>query len=124
LAVQGDLIAQEEFMGANALRGVAQSEDGAERTGFLGGIARGDVMVEGDLLHSPDSILAPAGCGDGVHQHGFGGSAGLVFFDQGVEKFQETAGELCFQNDGFREQTMTGAVAGGVAFALRSDRAF
>ncbi len=81
-------------------------------------------MVEGDLLHSPDSILAPAGGGDGVYQHGFGRGAGLVFLYEGVEQFEETAGEFGFQNDGFREQTMAGAVAGRVAFAFRGDGAF
>ena len=67
-------------------------------------------MVEGDLLHTPDSILPPAGCGDGVYQHDLGGGLRLVFFDEGVQKFEETAGELGFQDDGFREQTMTGAL--------------
>jgi hypothetical protein len=47
-----------------------------------------------------------------------------VFFYEGVEKFEETTRELGFQNDGFREQTMTGRIAGGVVFALRSDGAF
>jgi hypothetical protein len=124
LAVEGDLVAQEKFVDANALRGGAQSEDCTERTRFFGGIARGDVMVECDLLHGPDSILPPARCGDGVYQHDLGGSLRLVFFEEGFQKFQETAGELGLQNNGFREQTMTGRVAGGVAFALRGDGAF
>ena len=44
-----------------------------------------------------------------------------MFFEELVEELKKAAGILGFQDDGFREQTMTGAVAGGIAFALRSD---
>ena len=61
LAVQSVFVTQKEFVGVNAFRGSAPCEECAER-GILGGvIARGDVVVETDLLHSDDAVAAPAG---------------------------------------------------------------
>jgi hypothetical protein len=79
LAVESDFVAQEEFVGADTFWGTVQSQDGPQgrRVGCGGG--RGHIVVEGDFLHSPDSILTPAGGGDGLDHHGLGGSAGLVF---------------------------------------------
>jgi len=81
-------------------------------------------VIEGDFLHSPDTVLTPAGGGDGFHQHGFGGRTRLVFVEEFVEQREELLFLLIFQDDSLGEQPMAGAVAGGVEFALRGDGTF
>ncbi len=81
-------------------------------------------MVESDFLHSPNSALAPTGCGYGVDQHSFGWRLRLMFFEQLLEKFKEIALLFDFQNDGFRQETMAGAVAGRVVLSLGGDWRF
>jgi hypothetical protein len=61
LAVEGDFVAEQEFVGANALVASAKGHDRAQ-----GGIFRvagdgGDVIVEVGLLDAPNSRLTPAG---------------------------------------------------------------
>lgn len=53
-----------------------------------------------------------------------GGSLGLIFLDQAFDELEEAGSALSETHDGFGKQTMAGAVAGGVAFALRGDGAF
>ena len=123
LTVQGDFIAKEEFVGAGTIGG-AHRQDGAEGSYLAGGRAGGHIIVEGDFLHSKDSILAPAGSGQDFYQHRFHASARLVFRKQVFQHFEELAFVFAYQDDGVREHTVTGAVAGRVVFALRSDGAF
>ena len=120
LTVEGDVIADQEFVDADTFGGAVQSQKGTKRGG-IGGGGRGNVVVEGDFLHSPDPVLAPAGGGQDVHHHDFGGRLGLVFFEEVFDQFDKTICPFDFQNDGLREDTMTGTVARGVEFALRSD---
>ena len=88
LAVEGDFVAQEEFVGAHAFGGVAPGQDGAQRR-VIGGRGRGYLMVEGDFLHSPDAPLTPAGGGDVFDQEFLGGSARVVFLKEALDQFEE-----------------------------------
>jgi hypothetical protein len=45
LAVEGDLVAQEEFVGAHAVGGIFPGQDGAERR-IVGDGGRGHLVVE------------------------------------------------------------------------------
>jgi hypothetical protein len=123
LPVEGDLIAQEEFVGANAFGGVSPRQQGAQRR-VIGGRWQSYLVVEGDLLHSPNSPLTPAGGGDVFHQESLGGGARVVFLEEAFHEFDEAAGVLGFQHDGFRKESMAGTVAGGDEFSFRSDGAF
>ena len=81
-----------------------------------------DVAIEGGFLEAPDSKLAPARGDHGFDQHGFGGRGGLEFIEQLMYKIHEAVSTFDFQHEGFGEQSVADAVAGGVLFALRGDR--
>ena len=124
LTVKGDLVAQHEFMRAGVIGGIAQSHDGAEWIGVGGHQRGGYVIVESDFLHSPDPLLTPTGCRYGVHKHSFGGRLGLVLFEQFFQKFKECVFLFGFQHNGFGQETVADAIAGGVAFPLGCDWPF
>ncbi len=63
LAIEGDFVAQEDLVDAHAVGGIFPGQDGAQRR-IVGDGGRGHLVVEGDLLHSPDAPLTPAGGGD------------------------------------------------------------
>jgi hypothetical protein len=123
LAVEGDLVAQEEFVGANAFGGISPSQDGTQRR-VIGGGRRGDLMVKSDLLHSPDAPLTPASGGDVFNQQSLGWRARIVLLKEALDQFDEPGRILSFQDDGFREESMTGTVAGGDEFSFRGGGAF
>jgi hypothetical protein len=116
LTVESNLVAEEEFVGADAVGGSAQRQDGKEGI-HGGGGARFNVVVKSDFLHSQDSTLPQVSGGCGFHQHGFSRRARLAFFLEIVQELEEAAAVLGFEDDGFRERTVTGTVARGVEFA-------
>lgn len=115
-------------MDADARFRAAEGEHGGERGGGRGLVGSGgrvgDVIVEGGFLEAPDAVLTPAGGGDGIDQHALGWGLGLVLLDEFVEEFEESGGLFGVEDDGFGEESVAGAVAGGVAFALGGDRPF
>jgi len=64
----------------------------------------GHLVVESDLLHSPDAPLTPAGSGDVFDQEFLGWSARIVFLKQALDQYEEPVGFLGFQEDGFRKE--------------------
>jgi hypothetical protein len=93
LAVEGDFVAQKEFVSTNAFDGISPRQDGTQGR-VIGGGGRGYLMIEGDLLHSPDAPLTPAGGGDVFDQEFLGWSAGVVFLKEALDQFDEAAGVL------------------------------
>ena len=122
LAFEGNLIAKQNFLLADAVR---RAEKRQERAGVAADapMLSRDAAVHGGLLRSPDARLAPASHGHGLHQRDLGCGARLAFVHEGREKFLKTVRGFFFKNDGLSEQSVAGAVAGRIALALRSDGA-
>jgi len=68
-------------------------------------------------------LAGDTGHGHSLHQRDLGCSARLVFVPEGGEKVLKTVRGFFFENDGLSEQSVAGAVAGRIAFALIGDGA-
>jgi hypothetical protein len=96
LAVEGDLVAEQEFVRADTFWGRSEGEDGAEGGGVSVDVTGGDVVVKVFFLHAPDPAATPISYGDGFHQHDLGCADGLMIGNQFVEQVEESAGVLLF----------------------------
>ena len=117
LAVEGDVVTEQEFGRAGAGIGAAEGEEDLHGFGSEAGVLKVDVAVERGFLGSPDAELAPAGGGHGFDEHELGGGGGLVFGDEVGKEAVEAAVGFAFEDDGFREESVAVGVAGGVLLA-------
>ncbi len=119
LAVEGDVVAEEEFGRAGGGVGAAEGEEDLDGFGAEAGVLQGDVAVERCFLGSPDAELAPAGGGHGLDEQELGLGGGLVFGIEVGEEGAEAVFGFAFEDYGFGEESVTVGVAGGVLLALR-----
>jgi hypothetical protein len=125
LTIVTRFVAVDEFEGARFVGHGAEGDEG------LGGQAGGggefglvDFEVEPGGFHVPEAHLAPAGYENVFDERGFlrktlGGGFRLMLFLEGGEELDEGFAGFVLEDDGFREDSVTEAVARGGEFALR-----
>jgi hypothetical protein len=120
LAIVTRFVAVDEFEGARFVGHGAEGDEGlGGQAGGGGELGLVDFEVESGGFHVPEAHLAPAGYGHVFDERFLGGGFRLMLFLEGGEEFDEGFARFVFEDDGFREDSVTEAVARGGEFALR-----
>ena len=119
VAAEAVLVADEEVGMARGFGDGTQGEHGPGAGVFgLGGVGLvADFVFDGGGLDGPDAVELPLIDGHAFDQQVLGRIAGSEIGDEGVEEPGEFLRTFAAEDDGFRENTVPGGVAGGVALA-------